>query len=465
MEFFDMATVQEFRNETKEALHNYRIAFRLEKQAALYAKNENIGEPSISILFRSAAAIAMRAQLETEAIELAKLGLSNGTPDEIRAELEKIIAAAKRKGFGRFRQMQDTIINEFFYIGKDGSNIERLITAFECGYASENIEGAISILQRLLDEKPNNLPDVFICEGQFGFDAIRKFCQFTKSQRSLSSIPFVVEGSSLPDKETARYWKETLIDEILSLHQLDSHAITWKLEFLKKTKLNLSKLSHVYEKQQEPYLLTTRTPGHHYIKRFIDILLALLALTILFPVFILIALAIRLESNGPIFYIAKRAGRGYRIFNFYKFRTMEVNADKKIDALSDLIQNTPSQPSPVFYKLTNDPRITKVGSFLRKYSLDELPQFWNVLRGDMSIVGNRPLPLYEAQTLTTDEWAARFMAPAGITGLWQIKKRGNMSVEERVNLDIEYAKKNTFMYDLWIMANTPSSLLQKNDDF
>jgi len=86
------------------------------------------------------------------------------------------------------------------------------------------------------------------------------------------------------------------------------------------------------------------------------------------------------------------------------------------------------------------------------------------LMGDMSLVGNRPLPLYEAETLTTDDWAARFMAPAGITGLWQIKKRGqdDMSVEERIGLDIAYANRNSFMYDLWIMANTPTALIQKS---
>ena len=112
--------------------------------------------------------------------------------------------------------------------------------------------------------------------------------------------------------------------------------------------------------------------------------------------------------------------------------------------------------------MINDTRITKVGAFLRNTSMDELPQFFNVFLGNMSFVGNRPLPLYEAAKLTTDNWAERFMAPAGITGLWQIKKRNAyMSMEERINLDIAYSKKYNFMYDLWIMANTPSALIQK----
>jgi lipopolysaccharide/colanic/teichoic acid biosynthesis glycosyltransferase len=181
---------------------------------------------------------------------------------------------------------------------------------------------------------------------------------------------------------------------------------------------------------------------------------------------LLIALAIRIESKGPVFYVAKRAGKGYKIFNFYKFRTMFVGADEKIAEFLHLNQyDSISGEGPVFFKISNDPRITKVGSFLRNTSMDELPQLFNVLLGNMSLVGNRPLPLYEAETLTTDDWARRFMAPAGITGLWQIKKRGreDMSVEERINLDIDYANKSNFAYDLWIMANTPSALFQKTN--
>jgi len=144
---------------------------------------------------------------------------------------------------------------------------------------------------------------------------------------------------------------------------------------------------------------------------------------------------------------------------------MEVDADKKVSALSHLNQYDAVQEGPVFFKVDNDPRITKVGNFLRKTSLDELPQLLNVLKGDMSLVGNRPLPLYEAASLTTDEWAKRFMAPAGITGLWQVKKRGkkDMSVSERIALDCDYAERYSFLYDMWIMANTPAALMQSSN--
>ena len=117
-------------------------------------------------------------------------------------------------------------------------------------------------------------------------------------------------------------------------------------------------------------------------------------------------------------------------------------------------------------KLENDPRITRVGRFIRKYSIDELPQLINILKGDMSVVGNRPLPLYEAERLTSDEYIDRFMAPAGLTGLWQVEKRGDsgsMSAEERKKLDIEYARDFSFGMDFRIILKTISAFVQKEN--
>jgi lipopolysaccharide/colanic/teichoic acid biosynthesis glycosyltransferase len=118
-----------------------------------------------------------------------------------------------------------------------------------------------------------------------------------------------------------------------------------------------------------------------------------------------------------------------------------------------------------FIKLKNDPRVTKIGKVLRNTSIDELPQLWNVLIGDMSIVGNRPLPLYEAEKLTTDKYAMRFMAPAGITGLWQVEKRGKgeMSAEERMMLDNAYAENHSFVNDIRLILKTVPALLQKEN--
>lgn len=196
------------------------------------------------------------------------------------------------------------------------------------------------------------------------------------------------------------------------------------------------------------------------LKRAFDILVSASVLLMVSPLLLLIALIIKLESRGPIFYISKRAGTGYKIFNFYKFRSMRVGADKELQRLAHLNQYGSNN---AFFKIKNDPRITKFGQFLRNTSLDEIPQLFNVLIGDMSLVGNRPLPLYEAEKLTKDQIAWRFLAPAGITGLWQITKRGkdDMSEEERIALDMEYAMKNSFWLDIKIMLKTIPALLQK----
>ncbi len=242
-------------------------------------------------------------------------------------------------------------------------------------------------------------------------------------------------------------------------------------------------------------------------KRSFDILFSSIIIILLSPVWLLVALAIRLESKGAIVYKSKRVGTNYKMFDFLKFRSMYVNADKKLKTYTSLnqyqsgqpelkekgeqkekgmvedigkifvsddeiiseteyIQRQQVSPKSTFVKLERDPRVTRVGRILRKYSLDELPQLFNVLKGDMSIVGNRPLPLYEAELLTNDEAIERFMAPAGITGLWQVEKRGDsgkLSAKERIELDIEYARNYSPWYDLKILFKTLTAFVQKGD--
>lgn len=236
-----------------------------------------------------------------------------------------------------------------------------------------------------------------------------------------------------------------------------STAFVKKADFIKKLKTYKNK------RGDKTYVASQRVDQPQVkmwgLKRTFDIVVSGTLLFLLSPLLVMIALLVRLESKGPIFYISKRAGNGYKIFNFYKFRSMRQGADKDLKTLSHLNQYGDS----LFFKIQNDPRITRCGSFLRNTSLDELPQLINVLLGDMSLVGNRPLPLYEAEKLTKDNIAWRFLAPAGITGLWQVTKRGreNMSEEERIQLDMEYAMRNSFFYDLRILLSTIPALLQK----
>ena len=258
-------------------------------------------------------------------------------------------------------------------------------------------------------------------------------------------------------------------------------------------------------------------------KRTFDIVFSLIALIILSPVFIITAIAIKLESNGPVLFKSKRVGTNYTVFDFLKFRSMFMDSDKRLKELSKT-QNQYSDKieEPVvpvghfnanvddntaigddlgaemlisdeevmlvgddfvvsetsfnkqknedinnaFVKIENDPRITKVGHFIRKYSIDEFPQLVNILKGDMSVVGNRPLPLYEAEKLTSDESIDRFMAPAGLTGLWQVEKRGDsgkLSADERKQLDITYGQTYNFILDMKIIFKTLTAFIQKDD--
>jgi lipopolysaccharide/colanic/teichoic acid biosynthesis glycosyltransferase len=354
--------------------------------------------------------------------------------------------------------------NGFYYIGKNPANIEKLVKLFKRGYASDSIENARAELKRSIEQEKNTIPEVIFCESSFDFPAVKTFVQFLNSNPAFTAIPFIMDSASLCDMEMGLYKKHMLADDIIQIDIAEQNALISKVRFLNKVK---SKSGAMKSSLKEDEALVVPTVNiHSILKRSFDILVSLTALLLLSPIFLLIAVAIRIESRGNIFYISKRAGRGYRIFDFYKFRTMFAGADLRIQEFSHMNQYaaTTAPLSPSFFKINNDPRITKVGAFLRSTSLDELPQLLNVLLGDMSLVGNRPLPLYEAATLTTDQSAQRFLAPAGMTGLWQIKKKGHgdMSAEERINLDIDYANKYNFMYDLWIMANTPSALIQKS---
>ncbi|RYD78657.1 MAG: sugar transferase, partial [Sphingobacteriales bacterium] len=274
-----------------------------------------------------------------------------------------------------------------------------------------------------------------------------------------NNIPIIYNQAFLSDRDTKLLFSQKLVDDVINLEQHYS-KLSSKIKFFKK----VNKTDPSKKAVQQTLKLPTAC-RFCFIKRTFDVLIAAGGIAICTPLFLIIPVLIKFDSTGPVFYLSKRAGKGFSIFNFFKFRTMVVNAQDQMDELADLNQYSNTEKSPVFYKLQNDPRITKIGKFLRNSSLDELPQLFNVLRGDMSIVGNRPLPLYEASTLTTDEWAERFMAPAGITGLWQVSKRGkaDMSNEERIQLDITYARTRNLLTDFKILIKTPGALLQKAD--
>ncbi|MCU1323752.1 MAG: exopolysaccharide biosynthesis polyprenyl glycosylphosphotransferase [Acidobacteriaceae bacterium] len=188
--------------------------------------------------------------------------------------------------------------------------------------------------------------------------------------------------------------------------------------------------------------------GAFLVKRILDITLASLALLVAAPVMLAIAIAVRMNSEGPIFYRAQRVGRKGRTFSCYKFRTMVPNADKLKADLQHM-----NERDSVLFKIEKDPRVTKVGRVLRKYSLDELPQFYNVLRGDMSLVGPRPPMAAEVEQYDLAHLRRLDVLP-GITGLWQVEARQDPSFDSYISLDTAYVENWTLWLDLKILART-----------
>ena len=190
--------------------------------------------------------------------------------------------------------------------------------------------------------------------------------------------------------------------------------------------------------------------AYPFFKRAFDIGASFLAILILAIPMIFVAIAIKIDSKGHAFYASERVGKGGKIFRLYKYRSMDENADEK---LNELLKERHDEWE-VNFKLKNDPRITKLGKFLRKTSIDELPQLFNILKGDMSFVGPRPCSLREYDSYTEKD-KLRLSVPQGLTGEWQTHGRSNTTIEQRIDMDLDYIQnKRGFFYDLYLIFKT-----------
>ena len=189
--------------------------------------------------------------------------------------------------------------------------------------------------------------------------------------------------------------------------------------------------------------------GYLRMKRLIDIIGSFLGLILLLPIFLIVAIMIKIEDpKGPFFFKQVRIGKDETEFQMYKFRSMVTDAEER---LKDLL--TLNEVSGAMFKMKNDPRITKIGKFIRKTSIDELPQLWNVLKGDMSLVGPRPPLKREVEEYSTYD-KQRLLVTPGCTGLWQVTARNNVGFKEMVELDIQYIRKRTIYFDMKIVLKT-----------
>lgn len=389
------------------------------------------------------------------------------------------------------------------YVGNETKSLEKI--RYQDNFSLTVLNNNLSAVNYL---NANKQPDAIICDynlpgnnGMFLFDWIR--------ERTLyNNTPFILFEREFNNDNFKLAFKKRVDDYFVTSTLLPNNL--------------LNRIQYLYDSRNKPSSLELDAPVQEiykmpFIKRIFDIVLASTALLFAAPFLLLIILAIRLESKGKVYYIAKRVGR--KTFDFYKLRSMRTGSDALLKNLAkeknqynnvsksnnydaeatcpkcsnlskgetcspvmyvdtneiceywyNFQQNKAAENSATFVKISNDPRVTRVGKFIRNTSIDELPQLINVLKGDMSIVGNRPLPVYEAELLTEDTMSKRFLAPAGITGLWQVELRGKggvMSEAERMKLDNEYAdhfKGNnySFWYDIKLILRTIPALLQKD---
>lgn len=191
--------------------------------------------------------------------------------------------------------------------------------------------------------------------------------------------------------------------------------------------------------------------------RTLDVVIAILALVLLLPVLAVIAVAVRLDSPGPVIFRQRRVGKALRPFTVLKFRTMWDGASPESHRRFVVGLISGDEPPEVAgqprFKLTSDSRITRVGAFLRRTSLDELPQLWNVIRGEMSLVGPRPAIQYEVEHYPP-HWFERFEVKPGVTGLWQVSGRCELNLEDMIGLDAEYVRQRSLKMNLWILLRT-----------
>lgn len=391
------------------------------------------------------------------------------------------------------------------YIGHQSETVSQLeahpdVSIIQCTNALE----AMRYLKA--EQKPEVVISNYYLSGGSGIE----IHNWLRERVEFDRVAFILLSHEFRE-EVFKMAFESRMDDYFVLPLPDAESMVSRIRFLVeyRNKYSITPFSSL-QKQDLKYEMPLS-------KRAFDLFVAISALLCLSPILLLIVIAIRLESKGKVYYISKRVGR--EPFDFYKLRSMKTGADKELKNLAkeknqyataaaqsevdfakpcpvcaklpegkycspimhigdeqicDYWYNTQkreiAKSKSAFIKISDDPRITKVGKFIRNTSIDELPQLINVIKGDMSIVGNRPLPVYEAELLTRGYASKRFLAPAGITGLWQVELRGKggvMSEEERMRLDNEYAdhfigNNYSFWYDLKLILRTVPALFQKD---
>ncbi|GAB4039770.1 sugar transferase [Spirosoma jeollabukense] len=388
--------------------------------------------------------------------------------------------------------MQEVIVDSqpfrILYVEQDDQRVQAFQQAFQSIIDVINVPDVRSALAHLDGQNP---VDLVLYNDSLDSTV---FLKSLGTRRNLGSLPVLLLTDRTGIDLTADPFHGHVIDAFS--HDYSKDDLRVRLNYLIRKK-EYEQKGHISSKSA-----SIRIPIG---KRLFDIGLSLLILIMISPILLVVAILVKLDSKGPVFYSSKRVGTGFKIFDMYKFRTMRTDADQLLASMaSQNMYNKVSAEKPaddrcedcqlaglvcqqplfmdnkqvcerlhlreqkakaMFTKFKEDPRVTRLGKVLRNTSVDELPQLFNILRGDMSFVGNRPLPLYEAEKLTTTGYGRRFAAPAGLTGLWQVTKRGKTKVsdQERIQLDVLYAKSYSFRTDMLILLKTLKAVWQKEN--
>ena len=339
----------------------------------------------------------------------------------------------------------------------------------------ETLDNPFSVSQWIIQ---NRLPDALVCESRLQGENGLGFHDFWVAQFDAErKIPFILLIEEA-DQGVGSRALEQKIDDVF-IKPIPGETLINRILMLRKDKpINVQTM--VSEMNGfKPFRLTV-------LKRLFDIVTASICLIIASPLLLISAIAIKLETKGNVFYRSRRVGSGFKVFDSFKLRSMYAHSDKRLKELAHINElnkeTSPGDPAMVNLESKNlqgdrnkpaqlgDSRITKVGSIIRKLNIDELPQLFNVIRGDISMVGNRPLPIYEAELLTTADWNDRFHSPAGITGIWKVvsrRKLRSMSHEDRSRLQNKYYQiarhRNSFWNDIWIIIQTFPVLFKKGN--
>ena len=389
----------------------------------------------------------------------------------------------------QFNLEKDLSIIRVILVESDDKKVVNFLKKFGVNFNTKVIDNVKDCLSYIKNTYP---PDAIVISKNMGG---LNFLEHVRQDSWTQTLPIIITSDDItPDliKEVSEKKGDDLFNNDFSKGDL----VTRITYFIKRRQYRASQ-------QAKTNVLEVKIP---FWKRFIDVVFTGFALFLLSPILAIISILIKLDSKGPVVYKSRRVGAGYKVFEIYKFRTMRTDADQMIKNMESLnmytkqtdesttdelcvecplsgscqqqlfldgevvcekVYLTQKKEKVAFMKFQNDPRITNLGVFLRNSSIDELPQLLNIFMGDMSLIGNRPLPLYEAEKLTTDKYIERFAGPGGLTGLWQVTKRGKgkqyMTEEERIELDIDYARNFSFKYDMKIFFMTFPALFQSEN--